>query len=113
MDYRIMKAWYRLTRPIAVSQARRALEEAGKGFDLGHGFEPGEHTLDVVKGGNGSGTVSSSPIGIDCGADCSQPYNYGQIITLTAREPAQHVANERRGIRSHREIELGHRPYPA
>jgi hypothetical protein len=27
VDYKIMKAWCKLTRPIAVSQARRALEE--------------------------------------------------------------------------------------
>jgi hypothetical protein len=27
VDYKIMKAWYKLTRPIAMSQARRALEE--------------------------------------------------------------------------------------
>ena len=42
------------------------------------------HSLDVVKAGNGSGTVTSSPIGINCGADCTEPYNYGQTITLTA-----------------------------
>ncbi len=42
------------------------------------------HTLQVTKDGNGTGTVSSSPIGISCGADCSEPYSYGTTVTLTA-----------------------------
>lgn len=33
---------------------------------------------------NGSGTVTSSPAGINCGADCSQNYNAGTSVTLTA-----------------------------
>ena len=40
--------------------------------------------LDVFKAGNGSGTVTSAPAGIDCGADCSETYNYGVTVTLTA-----------------------------
>src|SRR5437870_3303290 len=31
-----------------------------------------------------SGTVTSSPAGISCGSDCSQPYNSGTRVTLTA-----------------------------
>ncbi len=42
------------------------------------------YTLNVSKSGSGSGTVTSSPIGIDCGADCSQEYGSGLAITLTA-----------------------------
>jgi len=30
------------------------------------------------------GTVTSSPPGIDCGTDCSQPYDFGTSVTLTA-----------------------------
>ena len=33
----------------------------------------------------GSGKVTSSPPGIDCGADCSQSYTYGTTVTLTAK----------------------------
>jgi hypothetical protein len=42
------------------------------------------HTLTVTKGSTGSGTVTSAPAGIDCGADCSEDYTYGTEITLTA-----------------------------
>jgi uncharacterized repeat protein (TIGR02543 family) len=42
------------------------------------------YTLTVVKAGTGSGTVSSSPAGIDCGSDCSQTYTGSTLVTLTA-----------------------------
>ncbi|MCG3116636.1 MAG: InlB B-repeat-containing protein [Candidatus Manganitrophus sp. SA1] len=38
----------------------------------------------VTKAGNGSGTVTSSPAGIDCGAICQANYNFGTVVTLTA-----------------------------
>ncbi|HXU06702.1 MAG TPA: hypothetical protein VN903_37355 [Polyangia bacterium] len=41
-------------------------------------------TLMVSKSGTGAGTVSSSPAGIACGADCSETYDYGQMVTLSA-----------------------------
>ncbi len=41
-------------------------------------------TLFVTKGGNGTGTVTSSPVGISCGADCNQTYTANQVVTLTA-----------------------------
>jgi uncharacterized protein YjdB len=40
--------------------------------------------LTVVRTGAGSGTVSSSPSGITCGADCSDTYDSGTAVTLTA-----------------------------
>ena len=40
------------------------------------------YTLNVINGGNG--TVSSSPIGIDCNTDCTEVYTAGNTITLTA-----------------------------
>ena len=42
------------------------------------------HTLTVSKVGSGSGTVTSSPAGIDCGAICSASFAGGTIVTLTA-----------------------------
>ncbi|HTM20670.1 MAG TPA: hypothetical protein VL172_09190, partial [Kofleriaceae bacterium] len=42
------------------------------------------HGFDVSIGGNGSGTVTSSPAGIGCPGDCSQNWNYGTAVTLTA-----------------------------
>jgi len=41
-------------------------------------------TLSVSTTGNGSGTVTSSPGGINCGADCSQDYDQGTAVTLNA-----------------------------
>jgi hypothetical protein len=40
--------------------------------------------LTVTKGGSGSGTVTSTPAGIDCGADCSEAYTENTVVTLTA-----------------------------
>ena len=44
--------------------------------------------LTVNKAGNGGGTVTSSPAGIDCGADCTEPYDEGTTVTLTANPDA-------------------------
>jgi len=44
----------------------------------------GEVNLSVVRTGAGTGTVSSSPPGIDCGTDCSEAYASGTVVTLTA-----------------------------
>ena len=41
-------------------------------------------TLTVDKVGDGTGTVSSSPAGIDCGATCTHEFGYGTEVTLTA-----------------------------
>jgi len=45
-------------------------------------------TLTVTKAGNGSGTVTSSPPGINCGATCSAVYDSGTVVTLTATADA-------------------------
>jgi hypothetical protein len=44
--------------------------------------------LSVTKAGTGSGTATSNPSGIDCGSDCSESYNRGTIVTLTAAPDA-------------------------
>jgi hypothetical protein len=41
-------------------------------------------TLSVAKTGDGVGTITSSPSGIDCGDDCTDSFIQGQIVTLTA-----------------------------
>jgi len=38
----------------------------------------------VSRAGSGTGTVTSNPAGINCGADCSEPYVVGSSVTLTA-----------------------------
>src|SRR5439155_1892192 len=40
--------------------------------------------LTVTTTGTGSGTVTSSPPGIDCGTTCSATYDSGTGVTLTA-----------------------------
>jgi hypothetical protein len=40
--------------------------------------------LTVNRAGSGSGTVTSSPAGIDCGADCTEWFDPGSQVTLTA-----------------------------
>lgn len=48
------------------------------------GFNLSTFTLSVSKQGNGSGTVTSNPAGINCGADCSEPFASGTAVTLNA-----------------------------
>ena len=39
--------------------------------------------LTVTKSGSGVGTVTSSPAGVNCGADCAETYDTGASVTLT------------------------------
>jgi alpha-tubulin suppressor-like RCC1 family protein len=41
-------------------------------------------SLTVSKAGAGSGSVSSLPAGIDCGATCSASFTFGSLVVLTA-----------------------------
>jgi hypothetical protein len=50
-------------------------------------FEP-VVTLSVARVGPGSGSVSSQPAGIACGADCSEDYALGSVVVLTATPAA-------------------------
>ena len=45
----------------------------------------GGSTLTVVKAGDGTGTVTSHPSGIDCGDACSHTYIKHTVVTLTAK----------------------------
>ena len=44
--------------------------------------------LTVTKTGAGSGTVTSTPAGIDCGSACSVSFNNNTMVTLTAAPAA-------------------------
>jgi hypothetical protein len=44
---------------------------------------PSSYALTVGKSGDGSGTVTSIPSGVDCGTDCSEAYVSGTVVTLT------------------------------
>jgi hypothetical protein len=45
---------------------------------------PASYELTVNKDGNGSGSVSSIPAGIDCGSACTGMFNQSTEVTLTA-----------------------------
>ncbi|UJA19816.1 hypothetical protein HJD18_06075 [Thermoleophilia bacterium SCSIO 60948] len=48
-------------------------------------FELGtSSTISVLRSGSGAGSVTSDPVGIDCGATCSADYPSGQSVALTA-----------------------------
>jgi hypothetical protein len=47
-------------------------------------YLPGLYDLSVERTGAGTGTVTSSPTGIDCGAACSGTYTAGSVVTLSA-----------------------------
>ncbi|CAK0768082.1 hypothetical protein CCP3SC5AM1_540008 [Gammaproteobacteria bacterium] len=38
----------------------------------------------IEKMGTGNGTVTSNPVGINCGSDCAETYNHSTTVTLTA-----------------------------
>ncbi len=46
---------------------------------------PASFDLTVSKSGTGSGTITSSPDGIDCGSDCLESLENGSLVTLTAK----------------------------
>jgi hypothetical protein len=46
------------------------------------------YVLTAIAAGPGTGSVTSSPPGIDCGADCSESYAAGTVVTLTAQPAA-------------------------
>ena len=47
-------------------------------------FVVNTYTLAVGRTGNGAGSVTSLPVGIDCGSTCSSSFNYGTAVSLTA-----------------------------
>jgi hypothetical protein len=70
---------YRVRAYIATTNSAYSAEACGTTPQPQQSF-----TLTVTKAGNGGGTVSSTPAGIACGADCSQSYASGSSVTLTA-----------------------------
>ncbi len=51
-------------------------------------FTRNRYTLTVAPAGTGSGTVTSTPGGIDCGATCTADYDHGTSVTLGATPAA-------------------------
>jgi hypothetical protein len=57
---------------------------AAKSVTATFGVAVVDHTLTVSNQGSGSGTITSSPSGISCGATCSHSFVSGTPVTLTA-----------------------------
>ena len=53
-------------------------------FEYGEGIAQ-PYTLTINEQGGGSGTVTSSPSGINCPGDCSEGYGAGKRVTLRAK----------------------------
>ena len=53
--------------------------------------EPPTHHLTVSKAGTGTGTVTSAPAGITCGATCAADFGDGTSVVLTATPDAGSV----------------------
>jgi hypothetical protein len=54
-------------------------------------------TLTVTKRGQGSGTVTSNPAGIDCGSTCSATFQRNTVVILTATPDILSVFDDWRG----------------
>jgi len=61
-----------------------AYDESGNESKLSNEVSILKCTLTVNKEGTGTGTVTSSAAGINCGSDCSQVYKAGNVVTLIA-----------------------------
>ena len=64
----------------------------------GTGIE--QYSLTVIKAGSGSGKVTGTSAGIDCGADCSKPYAPGTVVALKALPDGESVFGEWSGCTS-------------
>jgi hypothetical protein len=81
----------RLVRPVAFLSLAAALLAFGLlatasalGADRSAFKLPTSVTLTVSVAGEGSGTITSDPVGIDCASTCSAQFASGTVVTLTA-----------------------------
>ena len=63
---------------------------AGGDFALAR-YQGDFSTLALTRAGTGSGTVTSTPAGLDCGGTCSALFPYGTMVNLTATPAAGSV----------------------
>ena len=70
---------------ISVAVSGDTAVAGARGDESAYVFVPGPSSiLSVVRNGTGTGTVTSDPAGIDCGADCEEDFAEGTTVTLTA-----------------------------
>jgi hypothetical protein len=61
---------------------------AARGVGAEFALIPGQFALEVTKSGSGTGTVTSSPAGIDCGGTCQASFSESTVVTLTGASGA-------------------------
>jgi hypothetical protein len=59
---------------------------------------PSNFTLSVISAGNGSGTVTSNPAGVNCPASCSASFPTGSTVTLTASPDSGYIFSGWSGV---------------
>ncbi len=67
----------------AATRTLRAFTHGRSAWDISLSPNQTLETLTVTLAGNGSGAVTSSPVGIDCPSTCSTNFNQGTVVTLT------------------------------
>ena len=77
-----------LTYYFAVTAYDTGSNESAYSNEVSKTITPQQYTLTVTTSGTGTGTVTSSPTGINCGSDCSETYNAGTSVALTASPAA-------------------------
>jgi hypothetical protein len=70
--------------PFTITAANTMSPNATQNFTLIVAINNGAEILTVTRAGLGSGTVTSSPANINCGATCSASFSGGTVVTLTA-----------------------------
>ena len=90
MDFKYIMPIALLTLAIIVGvglYTAKSVEAAAGPGQCGGGVCP----LVVYKGGSQNGTVTSNPAGINCGSDCSEWYDWGTQVILTATPAPGHT----------------------
>ncbi|CRI64467.1 Peptidase S8 and S53 subtilisin kexin sedolisin (modular protein) [Thiocapsa sp. KS1] len=64
---------------------------AGVTLSVGYTAPPTDHQLTVSATGSGSGRITSSPAGIDCGQDCARAFANGTSVVLTAQADGESI----------------------
>jgi hypothetical protein len=90
--YRIALAGVVFSLAFGMSSSRNAYAQSAASSTSRHylplvlqGFPPiTQYALTVNKSGSGSGTVTSSPTGINCGSTCSAAFDTNTTVTLSA-----------------------------
>ncbi len=72
----------------SVDGENKCLVTMGAAREVTATFALEQHLLSVSTTGSGTGKVTSSPPGIDCGATCSASFDHGTVITLNATPDA-------------------------